>query len=54
MINCVNIRCNILGLAGSDSVQVDINARLDERFFSVRNFIIDSHLVLDIIFSFSD
>ena len=35
MINCVNVRCNLLGFSGSGSVQVDINARLDERFFSV-------------------
>ena len=35
MINCVNIRCTFLGLPGSSSVQVDVNARLDERFFSV-------------------
>ena len=35
ILNCINIRCNILGLVGSRSVQIDINSRLDERYFSV-------------------
>ena len=39
MINCVNIRCTLLGLPGSSSVQVDVNARLDERFFSVNIYV---------------
>lgn len=39
ILNCVNIRCNLIGLSGSSSVQVDVNSRLDERIFSVRQYL---------------
>ena len=35
ILNCVPIRCTLLGLSGSSSTQIDITSRLDERFFSV-------------------
>ena len=35
ILNCVNIRCTIFGLSGSQTFHVVIGARLDERYFAV-------------------